>query len=408
MKFETKMAKLNIDENEVKSIIGACECGEVNGAYFLDLSKMRRWEIFETIGNYFNMEERNDYVEETDWTDIKRMSTFCKTFGIEESEIPSYYVVGFNEGGCDIAYTLESNEDVILVLTDDERYTNSFIKYSPSQQEAEEPASEPVRPVEKIVNGKQVINADDYTFEIRMMGNQEMYGLYLNHEWFSSERLLCSYYSPSECRNFIFENFIGEKGTKFNIIFKEEDNSSSSENIEAELEQVTAQYDAKLEELTQLDSEVDVYEICTDKVLMAEYESQKEQIEKEISEIEDKIEEINEKMEAQTMTEEIVAFKIESKSDDIIFLEGSWDISTYDEDTDDGDWEYQQNDGTYQAHLPSYWKVDGENLSEEYDRFLQSIDWEMFRQWLMDFRNESKTTDCGEYILHINPAGDDA
>lgn len=138
MKFETKLTKLEIDENEVKNIIANCECGEINGAYFIDLTKEKKEFIMEVIGNYFNMEERNDHVEETEWTDIKRIATFCKTFDISEDEIPYYYRLGFNEGGCDIAYELESNKDVLLVLTDDERYTNSFIKYSPSQQTEEE------------------------------------------------------------------------------------------------------------------------------------------------------------------------------------------------------------------------------------------------------------------------------
>ena len=146
MKFETKLNKLGIDENEVKSIIMNCECGEINGAYLIDLTKIRKWEIFEVIGNYFNMQERDDREEETEWTDIKRMDTFCKTFGITEDQITSFFVEGFNEGAGDIAYELESNPNVVLVLTDDERDYNSFIQYSPSQQaetEKDEESSEP-------------------------------------------------------------------------------------------------------------------------------------------------------------------------------------------------------------------------------------------------------------------------
>ena len=144
MKFETKLNKLGIDENEVKSIIMNCECGEINGAYLIDLTKIRKWEIFEVIGNYFNMQERDDREEEPEWTDIKRMDTFCKTFGITEDQITSFFVEGFNEGAGDIAYELESNPNVVLVLTDDERDYNSFIQYSPSQQteETEDEGSE--------------------------------------------------------------------------------------------------------------------------------------------------------------------------------------------------------------------------------------------------------------------------
>lgn len=133
MKFETKLNKLGIDENEVKSIIMNCECGEINGAYLIDLTKEKKEFIMEVIGNYLD----DDSEEFEGWTDIKRIATFCKVFDITEDEIPHYYALGFNEGGCDIAYTLESNKDVILVLTDDERDYNSFIQYSPSQQTEE-------------------------------------------------------------------------------------------------------------------------------------------------------------------------------------------------------------------------------------------------------------------------------
>lgn len=123
MKFETKITKLGINPNEVKSIITNCECGEINGAYLIDLTKEKKEFQMEVIGNYLD----DDSEEFNGWTDIKRMSTFCKTFGITEDEIPYYYRLGFNEGGVDIAYTLESNKDIILVLTDDKRYNNSFI-----------------------------------------------------------------------------------------------------------------------------------------------------------------------------------------------------------------------------------------------------------------------------------------
>ena len=134
MKFETQIKKLGIDENEVKSIVENCECGEINGAYFIDLTKEKKEFIMEVVGNYLD-----DDSEEVDyWWDIKRIATFCKVFGISEEEIPKYYRLGFNDGGCEIAYELESNKDVLLVLTGDERYTNSFIQYSPSQQTEEE------------------------------------------------------------------------------------------------------------------------------------------------------------------------------------------------------------------------------------------------------------------------------
>ena len=102
------------------------------------------------------------------------------------------------------------------------------------------------------------------------------------------------------------------------------------------------------------------------------------------------------------MEEKWINFKLESKTDSRIYLRGEWDISSYDEDIDDGDWSYEQNDGQMASHIPSYWKVDGENLSFEFDQFIDSIDWDMFRQWLWDCQDEEKTVDCGDYILHIN------
>lgn len=236
MKFETKLNKLGINKEEVKNIIMNCECGEINGAYFIDLTKEKKEFIMEVVGNYLD-----DDSEEVDcWWDIKRIATFCKVFGISEEEIPKYYRLGFNEGGCDIAYELESNKDVLLVLTDDERYHNSFIQYSPSQQTEEETE----------------------------------------------------------------ENWVG--------------------------------------------------------------------------------------------------FKIVSKADDRIYLAGQFDINSYDEDTDMGDWEYEQNDGKMASHIPAYWKVNGENLSFEYEQFIDSIDWEIFRQYLFDFADENKSIDMGTYFLYIN------
>ena len=53
-------------------------------------------------------------------------------------------------------------------------------------------------------------------------------------------------------------------------------------------------------------------------------------------------------------------------------------------------------------HIPSYWKVDGENLSEEFSHFIDSIDWAEFRELLLDNTDNNKSIDCGDYILHIN------
>ena len=64
---------------------------------------------------------------------------------------------------------------------------------------------------------KEVINADEYEFEIRPMNNGSGYGVFLNHENYSDERLLVIRWTITECRSFIQEKFIGKKGTKFNI-----------------------------------------------------------------------------------------------------------------------------------------------------------------------------------------------
>lgn len=111
LKFETKCKKLGITD-EVKSIIANCECGEIEGARLDEISKTRVWEIQEIIGNYLDADKySNDFCLEG-----KRMKTFCKAFGIEESEIPQYYAKAISEEGYEIGYALESNKDVVLVL----------------------------------------------------------------------------------------------------------------------------------------------------------------------------------------------------------------------------------------------------------------------------------------------------
>jgi len=65
---------------------------------------------------------------------------------------------------------------------------------------------------------KQVINANEYKFEIRRVPRPfGGYGIYLNHESFCFERMLCECWTVSECKSWIQSHFIGEKGTKFNI-----------------------------------------------------------------------------------------------------------------------------------------------------------------------------------------------
>lgn len=110
LKFETKCKKLGITD-EVESIIANCECGEVNGAYIVELSKMRKFEIMEVIGNYLDSDEST-----VEWWDIKRIATFCKAFEITEDRLAEFYALGISEGAEEIAYALVSNKDVVLVL----------------------------------------------------------------------------------------------------------------------------------------------------------------------------------------------------------------------------------------------------------------------------------------------------
>lgn len=67
---------------------------------------------------------------------------------------------------------------------------------------------------------KEIINADEYKFLIKVMPHKMGHGLYLIHED-KENHLLKQAWSVNDCRDFIFEHFIGEKGTKFNIEIQE-------------------------------------------------------------------------------------------------------------------------------------------------------------------------------------------
>ena len=71
---------------------------------------------------------------------------------------------------------------------------------------------------------KDVINADEYEFVIKRPARPYAgYGVYLNHDSFSCERMLCEFWTVSECKNWIHSHFVGEKGTHFNIKIIESD-----------------------------------------------------------------------------------------------------------------------------------------------------------------------------------------
>lgn len=113
MNFEKQIAKLGI-ENEVQSIVENCDCGVINFAYIDDLSKMRKWEIQEMVGNYLDADlYGSEFCNEN-----RRMKTFCKAFDIEESEISKYYAEAICEWGYSIAYAIDEN--IVLVLEERE------------------------------------------------------------------------------------------------------------------------------------------------------------------------------------------------------------------------------------------------------------------------------------------------
>lgn len=96
-----------------------------------------------------------------------------------------------------------------------------------------------------------------------------------------------------------------------------------------------------------------------------------------------------------------ITFKLVNPKDERIYLKGEVDINTID-DTDGGDWEYEQNNGLMENHIPQYWKVGRENLSFEFNQFINSIDWDMFRQYLWDCQDEDITVNFYGNILIIN------
>ena len=349
MKFETKLERLGIDENEVKSIIMNCECGEINGAYFIDLTKEKKQFIMEVIGNYLD----DDSEEFEGWTDIKRISTFCKTFNISEDEIPKYYRLGFNEGGVDIAYELESNKDVLLVLTDDERYYNSFIQYSPSQKSEEETETDSYTELfDKIKEAETELHEID-NYSIREK-TEDGKGYIVD-------------------LNILDELILYHSLIQGKVIYNK-----------SKIEEIIKSHTGIIKDsvIKRISDDIDLTYV---RLEFGRYNSSKSS------------ENYDEESE-----ENWVGFKIVSKADDRIYLAGQFDISSYDEDTDLGDWEYEQNDGSYESHLPRYWKVDGESLSFEYGAFIDCIDWDIFRQYLFDFADENKSIDMGTYFIHIN------
>lgn len=107
------------------------------------------------------------------------------------------------------------------------------------------------------------------------------------------------------------------------------------------------------------------------------------------------------------MEEIYINFKVICKEDPRLYLDGSWDATDLLEDEyATGEWEYMQNDGTHSEHFPTYWEVNGEDLSFEFHEFVSTIDFDVVEQDLWGLQNENRTLDYNEYILIIND-GDD-
>ena len=112
MKFETKCKKLGICD-EVKNIMENCELYKGNNARIVELSKLRKWEIQEEIGNYLEWIDKDG--NRYDWNFGKEhMKTFLNAFGISESRVAEWYAKAICEWGYEIAYPID--DDIILVL----------------------------------------------------------------------------------------------------------------------------------------------------------------------------------------------------------------------------------------------------------------------------------------------------
>lgn len=98
--------------------------------------------------------------------------------------------------------------------------------------------------------------------------------------------------------------------------------------------------------------------------------------------------------------EKYVDFKLIKNEDERIYLNGSINIDTIDDD--EPEFEFEQNDGTYSSRIPQYWKTRGDDLSDEFEIFVQTIDWDMLKQYLWDFQDDNDAVNFYGDILIIN------
>lgn len=96
-----------------------------------------------------------------------------------------------------------------------------------------------------------------------------------------------------------------------------------------------------------------------------------------------------------------VEFKLINSEDERIYLKGNLNLETIDDD--EPEWEFEQNNGMMENRVPQYWKTFNENLTDKFEIFLESIDWDMFKQYLFDYKDEiNKTINFYGDILIIN------
>ena len=115
MKFETKIAKLGIQE-EVEKILAECELynPQKDEPRIVELSKLRNWEIQEEIVNFFEGIDKNGNEVEIENHFRCNLNKLCETFGFNRNRLANWFARAIAEWGCSLAYAI--NEDVVLVI----------------------------------------------------------------------------------------------------------------------------------------------------------------------------------------------------------------------------------------------------------------------------------------------------
>ena len=64
---------------------------------------------------------------------------------------------------------------------------------------------------------KKLINPEEYKFIIKVMPHKEAMGVFIDHEKYPKDHVLVQYWSPQDCKNWIYSHFAIPKGEHFNI-----------------------------------------------------------------------------------------------------------------------------------------------------------------------------------------------